>query len=281
MRGPCPDRWLIYALGGGLGHLTRALALARAAWRRGHSIRLLTNSPFVNALPIEGELGPAGTVPRIDPTLDRHAVALVIRAALDMRDFDAFVVDTFPRGLGGELAGLLEKLDCPKVLIHRDLDPSYVRWADLRAYAAHFDCLLLPGEDAPLGDLPHARRTAPWLVRDAAELLDRPAARRRLGLKENDARPVVVVTACGRREEIEVAHARAARLDAFLAGAAAIRCASVVGPGLFLWPLLEVMPGIDVLVGAGGYNTVHEARAPARRLSPSRSPAVMIASITA
>jgi hypothetical protein len=28
-----------------------------------------------------------------------------------------------------------------------------------------------------------------------------------------------------------------------------------------LWPALAVLPGVDVLVGAGGYNTVQEARA--------------------
>nr|AAK64436.1 unknown [Myxococcus xanthus DZF1] len=38
-------RWLVYALGGGMGHLTRASALARAASRRGHAVVLLTNSP--------------------------------------------------------------------------------------------------------------------------------------------------------------------------------------------------------------------------------------------
>ncbi len=37
-------------------------------------------------------------------------------------------------------------------------------------------------------------------------------------------------------------------------------------PAPFIWPLLEVMAGIDVLVGSGGYNTVHEARATATPL---------------
>ncbi|MFP2900405.1 hypothetical protein ACLEQD_29190, partial [Corallococcus sp. 4LFB] len=31
--------------------------------------------------------------------------------------------------------------------------------------------------------------------------------------------------------------------------------------GLVLWPALAVLRGVDVLVGAGGYNTVQEARA--------------------
>ena len=38
-----PQRWLIYALGGGLGHFHRAIAMGRAATSRGHYIKILTN----------------------------------------------------------------------------------------------------------------------------------------------------------------------------------------------------------------------------------------------
>ena len=38
-----PQRWLIYALGGGLGHFHRAIAMGRAATLRGHYIKILTN----------------------------------------------------------------------------------------------------------------------------------------------------------------------------------------------------------------------------------------------
>lgn len=67
--------------------------------------------------------------------------------------------------------------------------------------------------------------------------------------------------------------ALAARLDDHLDGAVLVRLASVEGPGgigrnpgPIIWPLLEVMAGIDVLVGSGGYNTVHEARTTATPL---------------
>src|SRR4051812_49405599 len=93
-------RWLIYALGGGLGHLTRSLALARAA---GVTVRVLTNSPFAACLPFEQATGPQVSLLRIDPTLGRVAVAEVVGATLEPCDFDVLVVDTFPRGLGGEL----------------------------------------------------------------------------------------------------------------------------------------------------------------------------------
>ncbi len=85
--------------------------------------------------------------------------------------------------------------------------------------------------------------------------------------------PVVVVAGCGRLDEIEAARLLAERLDEHLAGAAwwgssRSRARIVYGrnPGPVIWPLLEVMAGIDVLVGSGGYNTVHEARATATSL---------------
>ncbi len=266
-------RWLIYALGGGLGHLTRTVALARVARRSGHCVRVLTNSPFAAELPLHKDLGDEGALIRIDPTRNRHEVASIVGGILEAREFDVLIVDTFPRGLGGELVPFLHHLACPKILVHRDLDPAYVSWANLRAIAMRFDLLILPGEDAPLGDLPHAIRTHPWLLRERAELLDRPAARRRLDVGEDENRHVIVVAGCGRLDEIEAARSLSSRLDCHLAGAALVRFVSVANanesaknPGAVIWPLLEVMEGIDVLVGSGGYNTVYEARATATPL---------------
>jgi hypothetical protein len=267
------NRWLIYALGGGLGHLTRAVALARVARGSGHCVRVLTNSPFAAGLPLDQDLGDDGALTRIDPARTRGEVASIVGGILEAREFDVLIVDTFPRGLGGELVPFLDRPPCPKVLIHRDLDPAYVRWADLRSIAMRFDLLILPGEDAPLGDLPHAIRTPPWLLRERAELLDRPAARRRLDVGEGDNRLVIVVAGCGRLDEIEAARSLSSRLESRLAGAALVRFVSVQHsnesatiPDAVTWPLLEVMAGIDVLVGSGGYNTVYEARATATPL---------------
>src|SRR4051794_34810227 len=90
-------RWLIYALGGGLGHLTRAVALARAAQRIGRSVRVLTNSPFARAFRFEDLLHAPSSLVRIDPGLGRDSVADVIRSELAAREFDVLIVDTFPR----------------------------------------------------------------------------------------------------------------------------------------------------------------------------------------
>jgi hypothetical protein len=122
--------------------------------------------------------------------------------------------------------------------------------------------MILPGEDGPLSDLPRAVRTAPWLLQDRHELLGRAEARLRLGVPD-DQQAAVVVVGSGRLEEVEEARDFAGRLDRHLAGDAHVRLAS--GASKF-WPLLDLMAGIDVLVGSGGYNTVHEARATATPL---------------
>jgi hypothetical protein len=130
--------WLIYALGGGWGHLQRALSLARIAG----PIRILTNSRYA-------EVG--------------HALACPKGGLINL-----LLVDTFPRGLLGELVNVLPKLTIPKILIHRDLNPRYVAQTNLRQFVLdNYDLVLVAGEPetAPFADLPIARQTAPWLIR--------------------------------------------------------------------------------------------------------------------
>lgn len=265
-------RWLVYALGGGMGHLTRASALARVAARQGHSVTLLINSPFASGLPLEAVLDSGVEVVRLDASLDRRAVREVVECCLQDVRPDVFVVDTFPRGLGGELASLLPGLKTRKVLVHRDLNPVYVERYDVARAVEAFDLLLVPGEDAAFAGHPRAARTAPWLLLESCELLSPAEARARLGVAAGDARPVVAVMGCGAQSEVGEAGTFAARLHALLGDAARVRWlvppgrmaalpAASEAPRVPVWPALAVLPGVDVLVGAGGYNTVQEARA--------------------
>ncbi len=257
------SRWLLYALGGGMGHLTRALALGRVARRRGHRVEVVTNSAFAPLLPLEAELGADG-VHRLDAGLDREAVRAAVERLLAETRPDVLVVDTFPRGLGGELAALLPGLPARKVLVHRDLTPAYVERFGLARFVDVYDRLLLPGEPAPLAHHPRAVETPPWLVRDAGELLDPAEARRRLRAPEDAAVPVVAVLGCGREEEVAQSAMLARGLHQALPEAAVRWLCPVPSVDMARsgrWPALETLRGVDVLVGAGGYNTVQEARA--------------------
>ncbi|MFH1747792.1 MAG: hypothetical protein ABIG44_12220 [Planctomycetota bacterium] len=263
MRATTGQHWLIYALGGGLGHLTRAISLGRGAGQQRHTVHILCNSPFAADLPLEDELPAGSAVTRIDPHLGRAEVAGQISEIVTKGDYDALVVDTFPRGLGGELPPLLPGIKCPKILVHRDLNPQYVRDFDVSTAVKHFDRLLVPGEPAACDQHTHAVVTAPWLIRDHDELLDTDSARRVLQAPATG--HLVVVLGSGRLEEVGLMADIATRLERKLEGRASVR---FIAPRLAgstaiqhtnLWPLLPAVRAIDLLVGAGGYNTVNEA----------------------
>lgn len=271
-------RWLIYALGGGMGHFTRACGLARMAARRGHRVTVMTNSAFAPDVPLEEVLGPGAFVHRIHPDLSKSAVRETVECVLDGVRPEVLVVDTFPRGLVGELAPMLPSLRMAKVLVHRDLNPTYVAKFNIAEAVEDFDLLLVPGEDAPFAEHPRAVRTAPWLLLEQEEWLSRARARERLGITAEDMRPLVAVMGSGNELEVREAGDIAARLQSELGERAAVRWLAPPGPWfatkakasrntvrgaprpLCVWPALAVMQGVDVLVGAGGYNTVQEAR---------------------
>jgi hypothetical protein len=230
---------LIYALGGGWGHITRAAALARAIGPKAR-VRIFANSPYLSivqaAMP---ELG-------IEAVSTREEAA----ARIAGENPDVLVVDTFPRGLGGELAQLLPSLRALRVLVHRDLKPEYVSWAGLCTFvAACYDCVLCPGERSSLADLTQALFTAPWLVRPPVEV--KPGVD-------------VIVCAGGNAEE----RPWYGEVAALLARDVGVRClAPELPPGcppelwIRYWPSIDWIASAGVVVGGAGYNTVNECLA--------------------
>jgi hypothetical protein len=227
---------LIYALGGGWGHVTRAAALARAIGSA-ESVRILANSPYLEI--VRAQIAQAGM-----PEIGIEAVSRIAP-----EEPDVLVVDTFPRGLVGDLADLLPSLRALKVLIHRDLRPEYVSWAGLRTFvAAHYDCVLCPGERGPLADLPQAHITAPWLVRPPVAV-----------------KPGVDVVVCAGGNATEMPWY--GEVAALLARDVDVRClAPELPPGcppefwIRYWPSIDWIAGAGAVVGGGGYNTVNECR---------------------
>jgi predicted glycosyltransferase len=229
---------LIYALGGGWGHLTRAVALARALVDS-TQVNILSNSPYLRIV--------QGAVPKfsIVPITTREEAGNEVQG-----DWDLLVVDTFPRGLGGELADLLPALKRPKVLIHRVLNPDYIARASLRSFVSdNYDCVLCPGERGAFADLPQAIFTAPWLFREPV-----PVSPGR----------DVVICAGGNAWELEW-YGEAAAL---LSGICETRCiAAELPPGcppeawIRHWPSIDWIASAKVVIGGAGYNTVQECLA--------------------
>ncbi len=263
-------RWLVYALGGGAGHWMRALALSRAAARRGHQVTILHNSPAAAGVGLVDRWlswPPSIRIVGLESHLDRNQCSGRVAALLRQEVFDVLIVDTFPRGLAGELPTLLPELRAFKVLIHRDLNPRYAARNQVRESCDAYDLILLPGERGPLSDLPPAVFTNPWLVADDWEL--KTQAQSRKILEAADGQPLVVVSGSGKPEEWPVSAAWAEAIQQRLGGLACVRfvcldaAARALAPTLAVhcWPLLVLLPGVDLLVGGGGYNTVCESRA--------------------
>ncbi len=263
-RGPSasvePAPVLYYALGGGLGHLTRSIAVLRQLARFGlRDCIALTNSPYRALYSAEGVLA-ASVSPEAGQPAD--ALAEWVTGQIACWRPRLLVVDVFPRGLLGELPPVLARFRSPAVLVLRRLRESYAQECRLREFAAeHYDAILavegLPG--APwIGRSGAAQCVAPVLIRDADELLDRDEARRRLGATEDGLLVVGVESGPGKptgalHEVLLRAWERLGRrFDLRLAGAAG---------AVDHYPLIELLPGVDLVVGAGGYNLVHECQA--------------------
>jgi UDP:flavonoid glycosyltransferase YjiC (YdhE family) len=259
-----PPKWLIYALGGGWGHLTRAAALARNASQC--SVRILTNSPF--AAQVQCAL-PNIDLVILDPALPVPIAREQARKYVQAAAPACLIVDTFPRGLGGELTGLLDSLQAAKVLVHRDLSPRYVAEANLRDFVSSaYDLILIPGEweGRAFAKLPDAVVTEPWLIRNADELL--PPGRARQLLKIADHRqPCILVCASGTAQELSWFGAVISELLK-RNPRAAIRCVAPACPSgcpsqwwIKYWPAADLFPATDVVIGGAGYNTVYECLA--------------------
>ena len=257
---------LYYALGGGLGHLTRALAIGRHFRRRtADPFLILTNCAETARIHEPADLLQLTPAPEADaPALGelvRELVAAVRPAVL--------AVDAFPAGILGELAPVLPSLPTRRVAVLRRLQSRWVeRWglADLLPSAYDAVALVEPGAALP-GAAPGLRcvETPPVLVRDADELLSPSEVRHRLGHPGDG--PLVGAVVTGARPADQGLLGVARRATLAVAPEAAVRFLTPHPGGMpageyaFHFPLLEWLPALDLVIGPAGYNLCHETAA--------------------
>lgn len=258
------NTWLIYALGGGWGHLTRALSLGRIAATQ-RKVRIITNSPYAPQVDHENCL-----LHWIPENAGFFATCLQVQAILSQTTYDRLIIDTFPRGLGGELANTIPELHhIPRILIHRDINPDYITTKQLRSFVmANFDAVIVPGEgeDLPLCDLPNVQHTAPWLIRNPGELRDKIIMRSHI-LKVDQSVKTILICASGNRSELSLFGTLALRLHQNFPECAvrilASTCPQTCPQALWVshHPGIECLAAADIVVGGAGYNTVYECAA--------------------
>jgi len=223
---------LYYAPGGGLGHLTRAVAILRQ-WKKltRRPSLLVTYSPFASLATREKVVVKqiAGPEPQLMKRLVRRAAPRVL------------VVDTFPRGIVGEIADLVPALECPAVLIQRHLNPSYVLQFKVTAFVTQYYRLAVRIGDA-LEPQTLSQRTVdvpPVTVREAREL---PMSAPRSGWLFVDwgegSEPYMKMAT-------EVARHRGKELRVLRRGE--------------YYPAVELMVRSELAIGSGGYNFFQEA----------------------
>lgn len=107
---------LFYALGGGVGHLCRVSAVAAEVVACGDTeVRLLAPSRLTDWIP-------QGLNFRVPPGPERDGLARWFETQLEDFQPDLLVLDLFPRGVFGELAG---SYGLPTVLLTRWVDPKF------------------------------------------------------------------------------------------------------------------------------------------------------------
>ncbi|WP_045119663.1 hypothetical protein [Haliangium ochraceum] len=126
---------VIYAPGGGLGHLSRALVLARAL----EVVAIVHQAASLPALPPP----PGVELVAIAPEWDAERVRARLRELAERAP--VLVVDSFPAGVAGELDDALLSAFAHRVLVRRYLRPgAYDAIADEDALVAGYDLRLLP-----------------------------------------------------------------------------------------------------------------------------------------
>ncbi|MEO1134534.1 MAG: UDP-N-acetylglucosamine--LPS N-acetylglucosamine transferase, partial [Cyanobacteria bacterium J06639_1] len=112
---------------------------------------------------------------------------------------------------------------------------------------------------------PQTVRTQPWLLRDRDELPTEVRARSLLNLPDEPS-PTIAVLASGlprEREEFgDLATSLAEAMPDVRVRCIAPTCPESCRASLWVahWPAIECLPVVDLVVGAGGYNTVSECR---------------------
>lgn len=258
-------RLVWYALGGGLGHLQRALAVLRHLRPAlGEEAPLLLTSAAYAHLAIAEGLPclrlPGAHEARSLP--EGVAAGLAVAALRHLAPIDMLVVDTFADGLHGELTPEVLALAARRGLVAR---PGGAEPATSPAWPCYQRVFVpLPEAQGVPGEA-----VGHVLLRRPDEGLTREDARQRLGLPAGGDRPLVLAMHAGDPGEVAGLFDLVRAASAHLEVPHDLRFATPLPLGPW-WedarlvhphPAAELFAAVDVLVAGGGYHSVAEARA--------------------
>ncbi len=235
---------LYYAAGGGLGHVSRALAVLSAAALPEGTARVLLTSEYAG---LAGGLFPcpADTVPG-DAMRSRGAYDSFLDSYLSRGAFRALVMDTFPAGIVGEWARRAARI--PRFLVARALkwDAYGARTRGMRFPAPREAFAAEPLDDENLSRLGNDCR----ITYAPGPVLCRPSGADAVTPPPGGTRCLVVHAGPG-----EERRALAAEASRRLPG---VPCDTVF-PADGIFPALSLFPKYTHVVSGAGYNMVGEA----------------------
>lgn len=264
-------KWLLYALGNGWGHLNRSLAFGRLAART-RGIDIICNSGFAYKLdefPVWQDETKSLDIRIVDLSgKGKDEIHKFVEEHISWNDYECVLIDTFPRGITGELATVLPRLDnLRRILVARQLNKNYLVQFDLPNFVrANFDEVINPGESlSEEQQLDISFETPHWLIRSHDELPPRRQMRGVLGVPPEQS--FIIVVASGLNEETEFYGELTNHVAQRLPNST-VRCLSFKQPKsipaeLWInhWPGIEAIAASDIAIGGAGYNTIAECRA--------------------
>lgn len=255
---------LAYAFGSGLGHLTRTVALFRKLELLfPGELWIATNSPYWNLVG-EGRIKVC-FVETKDKT--KEAVRETLQKLFFSLSPSLLVMDVFPFGMEGEMEDLVKRAPCKKVWIYR-----YAKGNSFQEHASFFDRVICP-EDfwtdrVVIQQTEGVRKVPPILIRDPDELLSFEEGRKRLKCSKEAFLVLAVHT--GKKESFFAFYRRIQSAIPSEKRNITVRFATPLADSIpeanqkgffFYYPLIELFPSADLLIGGGGYNFFHEAKA--------------------
>jgi len=184
----------------------------------------------------------------------------------DLRRCDRVIVDTFPRGIAGELDAFLPNISCTKILISRYLNQKYIESIDIDKSLQSYNAVVHPKDSlARPSYLKQFFSTEPWLLCSADEIFSQEKARQHLQLVRENAAPVIGFLGSGQMQEIIQAYQWAKRLrdDCPQLQVVFFTLEDLEEDSALcrkIWPAMQVYPALDLLVCSGGHNAINEAK---------------------